>query len=444
MKCKECGLEYRDELSACPKCHPYGNRGKTDVYEGANKNMLSIASLFKGAFRSHPVGAGAKMFMAGTPETTPAADEMLDDWEVPWLYARIMMLGLLFVLVCFFSAGIIPKLLPTFIGAGGLIMPFSILMFYWEVNIPRDIPLYKIILIFFLGGLLSIAVLPFLSFLPTGPAYMAPFREEPAKIIASAIFIYWIRPRYIFGGMLIGAAVGAGFAAFETIGYNFEGGLFTLVARAVLAIGGHVTWAAIEGGALVYATGGNKLGALHLISGKFLPYVVATMVMHFVWNFPLSGIINLCKCLLLCVVAVYISFTLIEKAIKQVLETVDTAKAKKSQFIQSQAVSREAVLMARIGPLAGNAYPFSDTITLGRDPNVCQVILPANTPGVSRKHCILKVQHDGIYIMDLSSRGTFLKNGDRLPKNEWKKITEEFCLGSSKVVFSVSLTAYLG
>ena len=58
-------------------------------------------------------------------------------------------------------------------------------------------------------------------------------------------------------------------------------------------------------------------------------------------------------------------------------------------------------------------------------------------PRVSRKHCVLKIQHDGVYIMDLSSKGTFLKNGRRLQKNEWKKISGEFCLGSPKVVFSI-------
>lgn len=438
MRCKECGLVYRDDLSDCPKCHPYGNRGKTDVYRGARGDNLSISSLFKGAFRSHPKGAGAKMFMAGTPQSTPSPDAMLDDWEVPWLYARIMMIGLLFVVVCFFSANAIPALVPTFLGAGGLFMPLSILVFYWEVNIPRDIPLYKILMIFFIGGLLSIAILPFLSFLPTGPVYMAPFREEPAKIIATAIFIYWIRPKYIFGGMLIGAAVGAGFAAFETIGYNFSYGLITLIQRAVLAIGGHVTWAAIEGGALVYAMGGKPLGVSHIFSGKFLPYVAATMVMHFVWNFSLHGIIDLLKCVLLCVVAVYVSFTLIDKAIKQVLDTVGTAKIRKFQMVGVQVSKREVVLTANAGPLKGNVYPFTDTVTIGRDPSVCQIILPADTSGVSRKHCTLKIHPDGIYIMDFSSKGTYLRDGTRLPKNEWVKISGVFCLGSPNVTFSLA------
>ena len=444
MKCKKCGLEYREGLSACPRCHPFGDKGITGIIKEVNEDNLSIVHFFKGAFRSHAKGAGAKIFMAGTPQSTPSEDKMIQEWEVPWLYARVFLAGMLFAALCFLT----PYNAVTLITIGALITPISILTFYWEANIPRDIPLYKIAAVLLFGSAIAFATLPFLGHasIPKNMAYLAPFTEEPAKIIATTLFIYILKPRYIFGGLLIGSAVGAGFAAFETIGYNlgaltssgYGNSVFLLAMRSVWAIGGHVTWAAIEGGALLYAMGKEQLGFKHFFSGKFLPYVAATMAMHFAWNFPLpSFVMMVVKNTLLCIVAVYVSFTLIDKAIKQVVETVGSAKIRKSQLAQSIAVAREAVLIAKAGPLAGNAYPFTDTITMGRDPNVCQVILPADTPGVSRKHCVLKIQHDGVYIMDLSSKGTFLKNGRRLQKNEWKKISGEFCLGSPEVVFSI-------
>src|SRR5699024_11317925 len=50
--------------------------------------------------------------------------------------------------------------------------------------------------------------------------------EEIGKL---AIIIYFIRklnPKYILNGLLIGAAIGAGFAAFESAGYAFTSELF--------------------------------------------------------------------------------------------------------------------------------------------------------------------------------------------------------------------------
>lgn len=444
MKCEKCGLEYREELLACPRCHPYGDKGITDIIHEVTENNLSIVHFFKGAFRQHGKGAGAKIFMAGTPQSTPAEDMMIKEWEVPWLYARVFLAGMLFALLCFFT----PYNALTLITIGSLIVPISILTFYWEANIPRDIPLYKIATVLLFGSAIAFATLPFLGHnsIPKGMEYLAPFTEEPAKIIATSLFIYFIKPRYIFGGMLIGAAVGAGFAAFETIGYNlgtlnsstYGNSVFLLALRSVWAIGGHVTWAAIEGGALLYAMNKSPFSLKYFFSGKFLPYVAATFAMHFAWNFPVNNFMMLVvKNTLLCVVAVYVSFTLLNKAINQVVETVGAAKIRKSQFVQADILSKDIILTAKAGPVAGNTYPFKDTIIIGRDPSVCQVILPADTPGVSRKHCILKVQNDGVYIMDVSSKGTFLKDGTPLPNNEWKKISGDFCLGSSKIVFSI-------
>ena len=50
--------------------------------------------------------------------------------------------------------------------------------------------------------------------------------EELAKAVIVAVFLFKIKKsNYILDGLLIGAAVGAGFAAFETAGYILRFGL---------------------------------------------------------------------------------------------------------------------------------------------------------------------------------------------------------------------------
>jgi len=62
-------------------------------------------------------------------------------------------------------------------------------------------------------------------------------------------------------GMLVGAAVGAGFAAIESAGYAVikSGWSYdNMILRAFLRVGGHVSWAAVSGGALVWVKGRDE------------------------------------------------------------------------------------------------------------------------------------------------------------------------------------------
>ncbi len=168
------------------------------------------------------------MFSSGTALTTPTPDRMLQEWNKPWLYARILLVGLLFWALCYFKfmhQGS-PTGLYVLFTFGATIFPLAVLTFYWEINIPRDIPLYRVIMVFFIGGMISLIINAILPNIYDGTnAYVAPLTEEPAKVLALAIFVYWMDARYIFGGMLIGAAVGAGFAAFEHVGYVLNFGI---------------------------------------------------------------------------------------------------------------------------------------------------------------------------------------------------------------------------
>lgn len=74
--------------------------------------------------------------------------------------------------------------------------------------------------------------------------------------------------------------------------------------------------------------------------------------------------------------------------------------------------------------LTGEYYAFDLTlskgnISFGRDPSQCQVVYPAKMDYISRKHCVLGYDYhkDSYYIMDCSTRGTYL-NHHRVLKNQ--------------------------
>lgn len=75
--------------------------------------------------------------------------------------------------------------------------------------------------------------------------------EEVAKAVIVAVFLFKSKKsNYILDGLLIGVAVGAGFAAFETAGYILRFGMSSglqamleiIKLRGFLAPGGHVAW----------------------------------------------------------------------------------------------------------------------------------------------------------------------------------------------------------
>ena len=68
------------------------------------------------------------------------------------------------------------------------------------------------------------------------------------------------------------------------------------------------------------------------------------------------------------------------------------------------------------GEFNGASFDMREILQLaiGRNPELCRVVL--NQSGISRIHCLLQYRADGIYVQDLSTNGTYLLNGARLPK----------------------------
>lgn len=73
-------------------------------------------------------------------------------------------------------------------------------------------------------------------------------------------------------------------------------------------------------------------------------------------------------------------------------------------------------LRGTAGVFAGKTLPLAPPLTLGRQPDLCQLIFPPDTRGVSRRHCRVELVWGTVLITDLHSRyGTAAGGSDLSP-----------------------------
>lgn len=341
IKCKECGEEissnakvcphcgYKNEISVCPECGKEVNESDANcpacgyplhkktanniITENLDKitgvkseSYVTFKDLFKGAFKKHKTEELDDIFVCGTKVTTPDVKDINPQNAGAWVYLKIF----IFFLIAYIPVRIgyitygNANFLPALIMLGAFAMPVTVLIFFFEINIFKNIPFYRVVEYFILGGSLSLitAILFFELDLNTDistytGALMVGLIEEAAKATIVALFLFRDKKcKYILNGLLIGAAVGAGFAAFETAGYILRYGmnygvatmLGTIKVRGFLAPGGHVAWAAIEGAALMLVKGFDKLEKKHLNDKKFLLICLIPIVLHGIWDMPIN------------------------------------------------------------------------------------------------------------------------------------------------------------
>ncbi|WPC44231.1 PrsW family intramembrane metalloprotease [Clostridium sp. JS66] len=271
---------------------------------GSGQVELNLRDLVINVFQKHTIEERENIFICGTARTTPREEEISSEWPKPWLYSRVFMVFavtfviLVSLLELFHNVNAYPGII--FIGA--LAVPFSLLVFFWEVNAPRNINIFDVTKIFFIGGVFSLLVTLMLdSMFSTGQldyssAILTGIIEEVGKIVVVAYFLRGTKEKYILNGLLLGAAVGAGFAVFETAGYgfralimaNYSAMMSTIYLRGIFAFGSHIVWAAMSGAALVMAKKGNILKMDHIMSGQFLKFFIIAIMLHAIWDMPID------------------------------------------------------------------------------------------------------------------------------------------------------------
>lgn len=155
------------------------------------------------------------------------------------------------------------NLVPTLILVGSFLVPFCVVLFVVE-RVTGSVSTLQLILAFFVGGISGVLAASLLeATLERTPLTFAlvGLIEELVKGVILIVVGWRVVPKTAVQGALLGATVGAGFAAFESAGYAFTAAitargidvaslLQTEALRAIFAPLGHVVWTAIFGAVL--------------------------------------------------------------------------------------------------------------------------------------------------------------------------------------------------
>lgn len=261
------------------------------------------------ALRKHSQDELEQTFATGLPGFTPPLDKVLSDWPKPWIFVRLyatasmLFLGFVALVEIFENYNLLPGLLVV----GSFAVPLSVLVLFFELNTPRNISLYAITRAFLIGGVISLAItLVLIQFGNSQNAILGPLLtgilEEVGKLLAVfviALRMPGLRYPWILNGMLFGAAVGAGFAAFESAGYamttmlsqSSETGLgvgpaiTVIFLRGALAPFGHVVWTALAAGALWRVKRDRGMSPAMLVDLRVLRVLAMVIALHAIWDF---------------------------------------------------------------------------------------------------------------------------------------------------------------
>jgi protease PrsW len=216
-----------------------------------------------------------------------------------WAWLPVLLVGIgLFIAVqqALVTTGN-PTLVPSLLVLGALLVPVTFVVYIDGRNPAYDLPLSVLLSCALLGGVLGAAVSSVLEFdtmrrlggLPT--VYIGLIEEAAKLLVPIAMLIFTRYRRNPADGLLVGVAVGMGFAVLETLGYGFvtllaSGGDLTaaeglLLLRGVLSPAGHAAWTGLAAAALWWAHAQRwRPRALAAVIGTF----VLVVVLHTLWD----------------------------------------------------------------------------------------------------------------------------------------------------------------
>ena len=204
-----------------------------------------------------------------------------------------LVLWLLTVAVTFVTGN--PNLIPTLVLLGSFLVPVSFVVWAFGRRHSGELTAELLFSTFVTGGVLGVLAASLLESYLLNPSPLlfvgVGLIEEAAKLVALAFLTRRLAHKYARDGLILGAAVGFGFAAFESAGYAFtalftERGLSlmqlvqTELLRGLLAPVGHGLWTAILGGVL-FSSSGRRHFAL---TGRLLLAYLGVSLLHALWD----------------------------------------------------------------------------------------------------------------------------------------------------------------
>lgn len=212
-----------------------------------------------------------------------------------WL--RIFGVGLLLwvlTVVVTFATGN-PNLVPTLVLLGSFLVPVTFVAWAFGRQHSGEVTAELLLNTFVTGGVLGVLGASLLETYLLHPSpglfFGVGLVEEAVKLAALAFLTRRLTRKFAVDGMILGAAVGFGFAAFESAGYAFtalftEHGLSlvdlvqTEILRGLLAPVGHGLWTAILGGVLFSASDHRHFA----LTRRLLLSYLGVSVLHALWD----------------------------------------------------------------------------------------------------------------------------------------------------------------
>jgi protease PrsW len=213
-----------------------------------------------------------------------------------WVVTFVVLLGLYVVtLVALVDTGN-PNLIPSMLLIGSLVVPATFVSFARGWSGRQLVPSSSLAVAVLVGGAIGVVIAGFLEYstvrrLGTLPMLGVGLIEEGSKLVVAAVFFLLLRRYRTMGaGILIGIAVGTGFAVLETMGYGFvtllqSGGNIgtvqeTLFIRGVTSPAGHAAWTGLTCWGLWrfvhHSTGRALVG--------FIGLFLVAVVLHTAWD----------------------------------------------------------------------------------------------------------------------------------------------------------------
>lgn len=314
---------------------------------GKGAVKISFKDFFNQVFKHHTFSEAEEIFAVGTKDTTPKLSSLKNVEPHPWFFSRIIVFNIILAALIYFLFMHYTQQTGELVSLCILLtiaVPVSANVLFFETNIFKNISILRIIEIILLGGVLSLIAALFLdnllgnnSSLNLSSALMTGVAEEVGKALVAAYFLRKLNSRTIFNGLLIGSAVGSGFAAFENIQYlfnteaaNVESLIESVLERNALGIADHTEWCAIAAVGMIIANSGHRFEWSSLVSSKFLRFLLVVIIIHTLWDWNYLDSFGNIRYIVLIVIAWIIILVLIHAGMREVRELTVKASHSKS------------------------------------------------------------------------------------------------------------------
>lgn len=421
--------------------------GNTFFYNEAKKEHSKITwkDILSESFKKHSRSDLEYVMATGTAMNKTTEEDMLQKWHKPWVWVSALKAGLLLVAILYavffavnyLAGGYSVAAMYMLVIIPPVVFPVILCIFLWELNIPQNISIYELCKYILLGGFISLALNSIMYiFFPGGPASMAAFREEPVKLAASLIFIgLMAKKRKIYGitGLVVGAAVGCGFAGFESIEYAMDalnevgllGAVLSHIVRGMNVLAGHTVFCAPYVAAVALHMKDSKISVNSFLNTDFIVTYLVSTTMHYWWNSSSAVWEQIAITIILWIQLLYIT----KKCLKQVVSighyqsgSAMTYPSFSEEYSPGgeAAVTRAGGSITVVcigGVLKGAVWQSSgkDALYIGRgEGNGFRY--PNGTKGVSGNHCSIQHTAQGWAVVDSSTYGTEVRRVGKLQR----------------------------